>query len=108
MCDDSDGEAIDVAVSDTREEMREEFAEELAAMMLRQSIATGHGDTHEELLKTLEEAIADLRRERIAYREAATKLLEAWPWMSQDISEALEKLRALTAPPPGPETSAAP
>jgi hypothetical protein len=34
------------------------YREELAAMMLRQSIATGHGDTFEDLLKELEAWIA--------------------------------------------------
>jgi len=56
---------------------RNEEKEKVAALMLRTSIATGHGDTIDDLLRELEGAIVDLQKYKIAYlgKEYAMEVL---------------------------------
>jgi hypothetical protein len=44
-----------------RQEVLDDCREKLAAMMIRVSIATGHGDTFDDLLGELEAAIKEQR-----------------------------------------------
>jgi hypothetical protein len=46
----------------TEEEVRREDREKLAAMMIRLLIATGHGDTIDDLLGELEAAVEEMRK----------------------------------------------
>jgi hypothetical protein len=55
----------------------------LAQMMIRQSIATGHGDTVADLIGALEPEIERLRAELAACREDA----ERYRWVRGDVPE---------------------
>lgn len=43
--------------------------EKVAAMMLRLSIATGHGDTLDDLINELEASIIELQKYKILFRQ---------------------------------------
>ena len=75
----------------TAEQLREVIAKErekVAAWMMRQGYATGHGDTVEDLLKELEWQVAE--RER----EACAKVCDDWPNGRDDVCEIAAAIRA--------------
>ena len=72
--------------------IRQEEREKVAAWMMRQGYATGHGDTVEDLLKELEWQI----RER--EREACAKVAEWEPCMSDTPQRIAAAIRARGEP----------
>ena len=73
--------------------------ERLAAWMMQQGFATGHGDTAEELLEELSWQIAEIKAQRDELLEALQEALDDWDFDEPDCVrlEWDEKARAAIA-----------
>jgi len=73
--------------------------ERLAAWMMQQGFATGHGDTTEELLEELSWQIAEIKAQRDELLEALQEALDDWDFDEPDCVrlEWAEKARAAIA-----------